>query len=165
MQLTGPAELSHVNSCTLAQLVTFWHASIFVCMILSCLYPEVHFPGGCFSMSAIVRLAAVANINLCYELAPKHREMIEKLSLPQSLSHNQSPTDAIMVVINEWLAGKTSVRPTWSKMMAVLREIGMIDLAVRIERYLGTTLENGSFLAHVITIVLLCQNDDRLFLP
>ena len=116
-------------------------------------------------MSAIARLAAVANINLCLELAPKHREMIEKLSLPQSLSHNQSPAGTIMVVFIEWLAGKTSLRPTWSKMMAVLREIGMIDLAVRIERYLGTTLENGLLLAHVITIVLLCQNDDRLFLP
>ena len=116
-------------------------------------------------MSAIVRLAAVANINLCLELAPKHREMIEKLSLPQSVSHNQSPAGTIMVVFNEWLAGKTSLRPTWCKMMAVLREIGMIDLAVRIERYLGTTLENGLFLAHVIMIVLLCQNDDRLFLP
>ena len=110
-------------------------------------------------MSALARLAAVANINLCLELAPKHREMIEKLSLPQSLSHNQSPTDTILVVFNEWFAGKTSLRPTWSKMMAVLREIGMIDLAVRIERYLGTTLENGLFLAHVIMIVLLCQMD------
>ena len=136
-----------------------------MCDLFILIHTEIQFPGGYFSTSAIVCLAAVANINLCLELAPKHREMIEKLSLPQSLSHNQSPTDAIMVVFNEWLAGKTSLRPTWSKMMAVLREIGMIDLAVRIERYLGTTLENGLFLAHVIMIVLLCQNDDRLFLP
>ena len=39
-------------------------------------------------MSAIARLAAVANINLRYELAPKHCEMIKRLSLPQSLSYN-----------------------------------------------------------------------------
>ena len=136
-----------------------------MCDLFILVHTEIHFPGGYFSTSAIARLAAVANINLCLELAPKHREMIEKLSLPQSVSHNQSPAGTIMVVFNEWLAGKTSLRPTWCKMMAVLREIGMIDLAVRIERYLGTTLENGLFLAHVIMIVLLCQNDDRLFLP
>ena len=129
------------------------------------IHTEIQFPSGRFSTSAIARLEAVANINLCLELAPKCSEMIEKLSLPQSLSNHQSPTGTIMVVFNEWITGKISLRPTWSKMMAVLREIGMIDLAVRIERYLGTTLENGLFLAHVIMIVLLCQNDDRLFLP
>ena len=112
-------------------------------------------------MSAIARLAAVANINLCLELAPKHREMIEMLSLPQSVSHNQSPTGTIMVVFNEWITGKISLRPTWSKMMAVLREIGMIDLAVRIERYLGTDSENGLFLVVLMhglgSMYVVCQ--------
>ena len=59
-----------------------------------------------------------------------------------------------MVVFNEWLAGKTSLPPTWSKMMAVLREIEMTDLAVRIERYLGTTSENGLFLARHDTFIV-----------
>ena len=84
----------------------------------------------------------MADINICHELAPKCHEMIEKLSLPQSLSDNPNP---INTIFNEWLAGKTSLPPTWSKMMAVLREIEMTDLAVRIERYLGTTSENGLF--------------------
>ena len=114
------------------------------------IHTEVHFPDGCFSISAIARLAAKANINICHELAPKCCEMIEKLSLPQSLSRNQSPTGTVMVVFDEWLAGKTSPPPTWSKMMAILREIEMTDLAVRIEKYLGTTSENGLFLAHEI---------------
>ena len=87
----------------------------------------------------------MADINICHELAPKCSEMIEKLSLPQSLSRNPNPINAIF---NEWLAGKTSLPPTWSKMMAVLREIEMTDLAVRIERCLGTTLENGLFLRY-----------------
>ena len=90
-------------------------------------------------------LAAVADINICHELAPKCHEMIEKLSLPQSLSDNPNP---INTIFNEWLAGKTSLPPTWSKMMAVLRDIEMTDLAVRIERYLGTTSENGLFLRY-----------------
>ena len=117
-------------------------------MCISLRHTEIQFSSGCFSMSAIERLAAEADINICFELAPKCHEMIEKLSLPQSLSRNQSPINTIMVALNEWLAGKTSLPPTWSKMMAVLREIEMTDLAVRIERYLGTTSENGLFLRY-----------------
>ena len=94
--LTKPRQLSVYDPST----------SIFH-VVLSCLYPEVHFPSGCFSMSAIARLAAVANINLHYELAPKHREMIKRLSLPQSLSYNPNPMDTIRVVVEEWLAGKS----------------------------------------------------------
>ena len=90
----------------------------------------------------------MADINIWHELAPKCSEMIEKLSLPQSLSDNQSPIDTIMIVLNVWIAGITSLPPTWSEMMAVLREIEMTDLAVRIERYLGTTSENGLFLSY-----------------
>ena len=90
----------------------------------------------------------MADINICHELVPKCSEMIERLSLPQSLSHNPSPINTIMVVFNEWFAGKTSLPPTWSKMMVVLRDIEMTDLAVRIERYLGTTSENGLFLSY-----------------
>ena len=123
-----------------------------MCIIsLSCLYPEVHFPGGCFSMSAIARLAAVANINICYELAPKHREMIKKLSLPQSLSYNPNPMDTIRTVFEEWLAGKSRLPPTWGEVMEVLREVGMIHLALRIEKYFT---ENGLSLPHEISIVL-----------
>ena len=109
----------------------------------------MQFSSGCFSISAIECLAAMTDINICFELAPKCSEMIEKLSLPQSLSHNPNPMDTIMIVFEEGLAGKTSLPPTWSKMMAILREIGMTDLAVRIEKHLGTALENGLFLAHV----------------
>ena len=103
-------------------------------------------------MSAIARLAAVANINICHELAPKHREMIKRLSLPQSLSYNPNPMDTIRVVLAEWLAGKSRLPPTWAEMMAVLREVGMNDLAVRIERYFT---ENGLSLPHEIKSVLL----------
>ena len=112
------------------------------------MHTEIQFPSGHFSVSAMECLAAVADINICHELAPKCHEMIEKLSLPQSLSRNRSTINTIKVVFNEWLAGNTSLPPTWSKMMVVLREIEMTDLAVRIERYLRTTSENGLFLAH-----------------
>ena len=112
------------------------------------IHTEIQFSCGHFSVSAMECLAAEADINICFELAPKCHEMIEKLSLPQSISHNRSPINTIMVVFNEWLAGKTSLPPTWSKMMVVLREIEMTDLAVRIERYLGTTSENGLFLRY-----------------
>ena len=100
-------------------------------------------------MSAIARMKATAGIDICHELAPKCGRMISKLSLPQSLSRNQRPTAAIMAIFEEWLAGdRTSVRPTWEEMMAVLREIKMDHLAVRIERYFGTTSENGLSIPH-----------------
>ena len=108
-------------------------------------------------MSAIARLAAVADINICHELVPKCSEMIEKLSLPQSLT---SPTDTITSAFEKWLAGKSRLPPTWEQMIAVLREIEMNDLAVRIKRYFGTTSENGLFLCYEINIVHSCQNDD-----
>ena len=103
-------------------------------------------------MSAIACLAAVANINICHELAPKDREIIKKLSLPQSISYNQSPMDTIRVVLEEWLAGKSRLPPTWAEMMAVLREVGMNDLAARIEKY---STENGLSLLHEVNSVLL----------
>ena len=124
-----------------------------------CLDTEIKFPDGHFSMTAISRLAAVADIHIFHELAPKCREMIKRLSLLQSRSHNPNSVDTIRVVFEEWLAGKSRLPPTWGEMMAILREVGMIDLAVRIERYLGTTSENGMFLAHEINIVLSCQMD------
>ena len=96
---------------------------------------EIQFPDGDFSMSAIARMKAMADIDICHELAPKHREMIKKLSLPQSISHNQSPTGTIMVVFEEWLDGKSRLPPTWAEMMVVLREVGMNDLAECIEKY------------------------------
>ena len=74
-------------------------------------------------MSAIARLVAVANINICYELAPKH------------------------FICSGWL-GRA---PTWGEMMEVLREVGMIHLALRIEKYFT---ENGLSLPHEINIVL-----------
>ena len=96
---------------------------------------EVQFPDDDFSMSAIARMKVTAGIDICHELAPKHRQMIKKLSLPQSFSHNQSPTGTIMVVFEEWLDGKSPLPPTWAEMMAVLREIGMNNLAECIEKY------------------------------
>ena len=128
-----------------------------------CLDTEIKFPDGHFSMTGISRLAAVADINIFHELAPKRREMIKRLSLLQSLSHNPNPVDTIRVVFEEWLAGKSRLPPTWGEMMAVLREAGMIDLIVRIERYLGTASENGKFLAHEINICAFMPNG--LFLP
>ena len=104
-----------------------------ICLVY--IHAEVHFPDGHFSMSAIACLAAVANINICHELAPKDREIIKKLSLPQSISYNQSPMDTIRVVFEEWLAGKTPLLPTWEEMLTFLREIGMNFLAIRIEKY------------------------------
>ena len=80
-------------------------------------------------------MKAIADIDICHELAPKHREMIKKLSLPQSLSHSRSSTGTILVVFEEWLDGKSQLPPTWAEMMAVLREIGANDLAECIEKY------------------------------
>ena len=54
-------------------------------------------------MSAIARMKVTAGIDICRELAPKHHEVIKRLSLPQSLSYDQSPTDTIRVVFEEWL--------------------------------------------------------------
>ena len=96
---------------------------------------EIQFPDDDFSMSAIARMKVTAGIDICHELAPKCRELIKKLSLPQSFSHNQSPTGTIMVVFEEWLDGKSRLPPTWAEMMAVLREIGMNNLAECIEKY------------------------------
>ena len=105
-------------------------------------------------MSAIACMKVTAGIDLCHELAPKHREMIKKLSLPQSISQNQSPTDTIMVVFEKWLAGNSSLPLTWGEMMEVFREIKMNHLAIRIERYFGTTSENGLSILYECDIVL-----------
>ena len=83
-------------------------------------------------MSAIARMKVTAGIDICHELAPKHRTMMKKLSLPRSLSYNPNP---IMIVFNEWIAGKTSLPSTWEEMMAVIREIGVDHLAESIEMY------------------------------
>ena len=111
----------------------YFHVHELLCLVY--IHAEVHFPDGHFSMSAIACLAAVANIDICHELAPKHREMIKKLSLQQSISYNRSPMDTIRVVFEEWLAGKTPLLPTWEEMLTSLREIGMNFLAIRIEKY------------------------------
>ena len=99
------------------------------------LITEIQFPDGEFSVSAIARMKVTAGIDICRELAPKHREMINWLSLPQSLSRNQSPTDTVMAVFEEWLSWRTPLLPTWKDMLAFLREIGMNFLAVLIETY------------------------------
>ena len=95
-------------------------------------------------MSAIARMKVTAGIDICRELAPKHREMIKRLSLPQSLS-NQSefPTYIIVSVFEKWLGGETPLPYTWEEMMKVLGEIRMNFLAGRIAKYFGTTSENG----------------------
>ena len=103
--------------------------------MVSILNTEIQFPGGEFSMSAIARMKVTAGIDICHELAPKHHEMMKKLCLPQSFSYNQSPTDTIMVVFEEWRAGKSQLPPTWGEMMAVLRKIGEYDLAELIEKH------------------------------
>ena len=103
--------------------------------MVSILNTEIQFPGGEFSMSAIARMKVTADIDICRELAPKHREMIKRLSLPQALSYNRSPMDTIKVVFEEWLARRTPLLPTWEEMLAFLREIGMNLLAVLIEKY------------------------------
>ena len=104
-------------------------------------------------MSAIARMKATAGIDICHELAPKCGRMMKKLSLPQSLSYDQSPTGTIRVAFEEWLAGKSSLRPTWEEMMEVFREIKMIHLAGRIEKYFGTTSENGLLILYEINSV------------
>ena len=86
-------------------------------------------------MSAIARMKVTAGIDICRELAPKRREMIKRLSLPQSLSYNQSPMDTIRIVFEEWLDGNTRLLPTWEDMLAFLQEIGMNFLAVLIEKF------------------------------
>ena len=101
-------------------------------------------------MSAIARMKAMADIDICHELAPKYRQMIKKLSLPQSLSHNQSSTGTILVVFEEWLDGKSRLPPTWAEMMAVLREIGANDLAECIEKYFAG--EQFHSLDHIHTL-------------
>ena len=111
----------------------------------SLLNAEIQFPDGDFSISAIARMKVMAGIDICHELAPKHREMIKQLSLPQSISYNQSPINTIMVVFNEWLAGKTALPPTWKEMMALLREIRMNHLSVRIVRYFGKSPVGSTF--------------------
>ena len=84
-------------------------------------------------MSAIARMKETAGIDICRELAPKHHEMIKRLSLPQSFSYNPNPTGTIMVVFEEWLAGKSRLPPTWAELMAVLREIGVNHIVEWIE--------------------------------
>ena len=86
-------------------------------------------------MSAIARMKVTAGIDICRELAPKHHEVIKRLSLPQSLSYDQSPTDTIRVVFEEWLSWRTPLLPTWEEMLAFMRKIGMNFLAVHIEKY------------------------------
>jgi len=103
--------------------------------MISFLTTEIQFPDGEFKMSAIARMKVIAGIDICRELAPKHREMIKRLSLPQSISYNRSAMDTIMVVFEEWLAGRTPLLSTWEEMLAFMREIGMTFLAVRIEKY------------------------------
>ena len=111
----------------------------------SFLNAEIQFPDGDFSLSAIARMKVTAGIDICHELAPKHCQMIKKLSLPQSLSYDQSevPMDTILSVFEKWLDGNTPLPHTWEEMMKVLREIQMDFLAVRIAKYFGTTSENG----------------------
>ena len=96
---------------------------------------EIQFPDGEFSMSAIARMKVMAGIDICYELAPKHRKMIKRLSLPQSPSYNRSAMDTISFVFEEWLAGMISIPPTWKKMIAVLKGTGMNRLAECIKNY------------------------------
>ena len=103
--------------------------------MVSFLNTEIRFPDGEFSMSAIARMKITAGIDICHELAPKHHEVIKKLSLPQSLSYNRSPMDTIKVVFEEWLARRTPLLPTWEEMLAFMRVIGMNLLAVLIEKY------------------------------
>ena len=86
-------------------------------------------------MSAIARMKATAGIDIFHELAPKHREMIKRLSLPQSISYNPNPMDTIRVVFEEWLTGKSRLSPTWAELMAVLREIGVNHIVEWIEKY------------------------------
>ena len=86
-------------------------------------------------MSAIARMKATAGIDIFHEVAPKHNEMMKRLALPQSLSYNPIPMDTIMVVFEEWLAGKSQLSPTWAELMAVLREIGVNHIVEWIEKY------------------------------
>ena len=111
----------------------------------SFLNAEIQFPDGDFSMSAIARMKVTAGIDICRELAPKHRQMIKKLSLPQSLSYDKSevPTNTIISVFEKWLDGKTPLPHAWEEMMKVLKEIRMNFLGVRIAKFFGATLENG----------------------
>ena len=111
----------------------------------SFLNAEIQFPDGNFSMSAIARMKATAGIDICRELAPKHAEIIGRLSLRQLISHNQSPIDTITIVFEEWLAGKISIPPTWEEMMEVFRGIGMNHLAECIEKYFGKSLAGSKF--------------------
>ena len=100
-------------------------------------------------MSAIACMKGIAGIDIFQELAPKHEELVKKLSQPQSLSGNSG-----VIIIERWLAEKTPLRPTWKEMMKVLREIGMNELAFRIEKYFGKSSENGLSLPHHTNIVL-----------
>ena len=113
----------------------------------SFLNAEIQFPDGDFSMSAIARMKVTAGIDICRELAPKHRQMIKELSLPQSLSYDKSevPTDTIISVFEKWLDGKTPLPHTWEEMMKVLRGIGMNHLAECIEKYFGKSPAGSKF--------------------
>ena len=102
------------------------------------------FPDGYLTMSAIDRLEAMAGISVYTQLAPKYLTMATTLHLNHStfnyLKSENNPVERSKSLFKAWLSGKSSVAPTWKRLLEKLDNIQMGELAQEITHYFNKTL-------------------------
>jgi len=95
-------------------------------------------------MSAIDRLEAMAGISVYTQLAPKYLTMATTLHLNHStfnyLKSENNPVERSKSLFKAWLSGKSSVAPTWKRLLEKLDNIQMGELAQEITQYFNKTL-------------------------
>lgn len=102
------------------------------------------FPDGYLTMSALDRLEAMAGISVYTQLAPKYLTMAATLHLNHStfnyLKSENNPVERSKSLFKAWLSGKSSVAPTWKRLLEKLDNIQMGELAQEITHYFNKTL-------------------------
>ena len=88
-------------------------------------------------MSALTRLEALTGIDILKELTSNHLHitLANKIQLKLHTNSLNSCTE----IFEEWLAGQSTLPPTWENLLQVLREINMKDLARQIEQFFQST--------------------------
>jgi precorrin-4 methylase len=91
-------------------------------------------------LQALFKLEAGAGIQILAKLETKLREFKKRANIHELCAYQYSDDCPLVdIYISSWLEDR-SIQPTWENFLAILKDIGLQDVADNIHGYLSSTI-------------------------